>query len=404
MSALQRWIIHVDLDAFFASVEELLCPELAGKAIIVGGDPQGRSVVSSASYPARAWGVHSAMPVAQALRLCPHAVRVPPRHHTYGEYSERVMDILRAYTPAVEQISIDEAFLDVTGCEGLWGPPREIGRRIQQQVKEQVRLPVSLGIATTKLVAKIACGEGKPKGLVLVPAGEEQRYLAPLAIDKLWGVGAVTAERLRALGVETIGDLAFWSERQLVVTFGESGRHMYQSARGLDPSPVHESHDRRSISQEVTFAQDVGDPDVIHRNLLRMSDDIASRLRAHGLVAETVRIKLRYPTFQTLTRQVTLPQPTDQGQCIHVATQDLLARTWKAGDPLRLMGVGVSGLLSGSGYQLGLFDGTDQRRARLNETLDCIRGRYGERSIMRASLLQRRGPARDEEPDEEDKG
>ncbi|MHB0856905.1 MAG: DNA polymerase IV [Anaerolineae bacterium] len=390
MNAWERCIIHVDLDAFFASVEELCQPDLAGKAIIVGGDPSQRGVVASASYPARACGVRSAMPVAQALRLCPHAVRVAPRHHTYGRYSERVMGILHTITPAMEQISIDEAFLDVTGCEGLWGPPLGIGRRIQQQVMEQVRLSVSLGIATTKLVAKIACGEGKPHGLVLVPPGEEARFLAPLPIDKLWGVGAVTAERLRALGVETIGDLASWPERHLVATFGEMGRRLCQSARGLDPGQVHETPERRSISQEVTFAQDVGDPATIHRSLLRMSEHIASRLRARGLVAETIRIKLRYPTFETITRQVTLPQPTDQGQRIHAAAHALLVGNWRPGDSLRLMGVGVSGLLGGSGYQFGLFDRTDHGRVRLNEALDQIRDRYGDRAITRASLLPRR--------------
>ncbi len=390
MPAHQRWIILVDLDAFFASVEELLHPEFKGKPLIVGGDPRYRGVVSSASYAARAYGVRSAMPMSQALRLCPQAAVISPRHSKYSDYSRAVMDILNQITPAVEQVSIDEAYLDVTGCEALWGPVEEIGALIQRRVMEEQQLSVSLGIAPSKLVAKIACEVGKPHGLVIVRPGEEEAFLAPLPIDRLLGVGKVTSARLRSLGIETIGDLAAWSEDDLARLLGENARGLYHAARGLDYSPVHTEHEQRSISQERTFARDIGDGETIHNTLRRMSEDVAAQLRHRGMVAQTVRIKLRYPDFTTLTRQATLDQPTDQGQIIHDQARRLLDDNWREGQFLRLLGVAASGLIEGGGYQLDLFDHTDQRRIRLNRTLDTIRDKYGGESITRASLLRKR--------------
>jgi len=389
MVAKPRWIIHVDLDAFFASVEELLHPELKGKPIIVGGDPKGRGVVASASYAARAYGVHSAMPMAQALRLCPEAVVISPHHEEYARRSQAVMAILREITPQVEQISIDEAFLDVTGCERLWGPVRQMGEMIQRRIFEEQGLPSSLGIATSKLVAKIACAEGKPRGLVFVPAGEEQAFLAPLPIEKLWGVGKVLGAKLRARGVRTIGDLATWELEQLVQEFGEVGRMLYLGARGIDKSPVRSSRERRSISQEATFAHDTADRELVRRRVLQMSEELAARLRKRHLVAQTVRIKLRYPDFSTMTRQVTLSQPTDQAMVIYEHAWELLRQYWPPGRKLRLIGVGLSGLFEG-GYQLGLFDHQDQRWIRLSQALDEIRQRFGRRAITRASLLERK--------------
>ncbi len=395
MEPRQRWIIHVDLDAFFASVEELLDPALRGKPIIVGGNPAQRGVVSSASYAARRYGVRSAMPTSRALRLCPHAILLRPRHEEYARRSRAVMEILHEITPQVEQISIDEAFLDVTGCEHLWGPVEQIGRLIQTRIKEEQHLPVSLGIASGKLVAKIACDWGKPEGLVIVQPGQEAAFLAPLPIERLWGVGQVTGDRLRAFGILTIGDLAAWPEEELVQQFGDMGRSLYVSARGIDRSRVRRSRPHRSISQEHTFARDVGDEETLLRTLLRMSENVATRLRRRRLVAQTVRIKLRFADFSTFTRQVTLDQPTDQGQVIYERARRLLARNWRKGQMLRLLGVGVSGLLDGGGYQLDLFDQTDQRRARLNRALDDIQTRFGQEAITRASLLE--GGGREEE-------
>ena len=284
-SLTERWIIHVDLDAFFASVEELLRPELRGKPLVVGGDPKQRGVVSSASYAARKYGVRSAMPVAQALRLCPQAIVVPPRHGEYSRRSQAVMDILREITPMVEQISIDEAFLDVTGCGRLWGPVRHIAEMLQRRVMDEQHLPASLGIAGTKLVAKIACDLGKPRGLVMVPHGEEAAFLAPLPIERLWGVGPVTGGKLREMGIATIGDLARLPEAHLIRVFGELGHGLALGARGIDDSPVQVTHDRRSISQELTFAQDVTQEEALRHMVLQMSEHVASRLRQSRLAS-----------------------------------------------------------------------------------------------------------------------
>jgi DNA polymerase-4 len=398
MSDHQRWIIHVDLDAFFPSVEELLHPELRGKPIIVGGDPRYRGVVSSASYAARAYGVRSAMPMSQALRLCPQAVVISPRHGRYGAYSRRVMSILREYTPAFEQVSIDEAFLDVTGCELLWGPVEPLGRRIQQRVWDEQHLPVSLGIASSKLVAKVACDLGKPHGLVIVPPGQERQFLAPLPIGKLWGVGQVTAERLQARGIETIGDLAAWDEQRLAGAVGEVGRGLYDAARGIDHRMVSDGREQRSISQERTFAQDEGDPATIRRLLLSIADDLAARLRQGHIVAQTVRIKLRYPDFTTLTRQQRLDQPTDQAGLIHQVGLKLLSGNWQDGQPLRLMGLAVAGLIDSGGYQLNLFAHDDQQNIRLDRAVDEIRLRFGRQAITRASLLRTPDEDEQEEP------
>ena len=382
-----RRIIHVDLDACYASVEELLDPTLAGKPIIVGGDPAQRGVVSSASYAARAYGVRSAMPVSQALRLCPQAIVIPPHPREYERRSRAIMALLHEITPTVEPISIDEAFLDVTGCELLWGSVEQISHLIQGRILDEHGLDVSLGIASSKLVAKIACGTGKPKGLVIVLAGEEAAFLAPLPIESLWGVGRVTGARLRALGIQTIGDLARWQQDALQREFGELGQMLYAYARGIDTSPVHTARERRSISQERTFGQDVADAQILHQALLKMTERVSARLRAHKLTAQTVRIKLRFPDFTTITRQVTLLQPTDQTGLIHAQAETLLSAAWPQGQPVRLLGIAVSGLLERSGYQLGLFERTDQRRIRLDRTVDEIRSRYGDRAIVRASLL-----------------
>jgi DNA polymerase-4 len=366
-----------------------LDPSLKGQAIIVGGAPDQRGVVASASYAARRYGVHSAMPMSQALRLCPHAMVRPARHGVYGQYSRRVMAILQEITPVVEQVSIDEAFLDVTGCERLWGPVRAIAELIRRRVTSECQLPVSLGVASSKLVAKIACDLAKPQGVMIVEPGQEQAFLAPLPIHRLWGVGRVTAARLTALGIQTIGDLAAWPEEDLADRLGEWGHDLHRGALGLDASPVHTSHEQRSISHEQTFAQDVGDVALLQRTLLSMSERLAGRLREGGLVAQTVRLKLRFPDFSTITRQSRLEQPTDQGPVIHEAAEQLLREHLPARRKLRLIGLGLTGLLEQSGYQLQLFDQTDQRRISLDRAVDHIRERFGREAIVRASLLRK---------------
>lgn len=386
--ASQRWIIHVDLDAFFASVEELLDPSLRGKSVIVGGDPRGRGVVSSCSYAARAYGVRSAMPMSRAVRLCPQAVVIHGHYHQYSAYSRQVMDILRQITPQMEPVSIDEAFLDVTGCERLWGPVENIARLIQERIQTEVGLPASLGAAACKSVAKIACDYGKPHGLVIVQPGDEARFLAPLPIERLWGIGKVTGAQLRRLGISTIGELASFQGTALEHTFGKHARSLQQMARGFDPSPVMTGRERHSVSKEVTFYKDIAERTTLLRTLLLMSEQVAGLLRAHGLLGSTVRIKLRHPDFTTITRQFALDMPTDQDQVIFRYALQLFESNWKPGQKVRLVGVGVSGLVEQGGYQLNLFDHTDLRRSRLNAAVDSIRARYGEKAIQRASLLE----------------
>lgn len=389
-----RWIIHLDLDAFFASVEELLRPELAGLPIIVGGPPDARGVVASASYAARRYGVRSAMPTAQALRLCPHAVLVPPRHGVYGEFSDRVMAILYEYTPLVEQISIDEAFMDVTGCERRWGEPLELASGIQRRIKEEIGLSASLGIAGSKLVAKIASDYAKPHGLVLVPHGEEAAFLAPLDIERLWGVGKVTARKLRAAGVRTIGDLARLSREQVESWLGNFGVDLWLYAQGIDNRPVvPDAGEPRSVSHEETFARDISDPAVLDAELLRLSEKVGARLRRYGLQGRTVFIKLRYSDFTTITRQETLAEPTDIDMEIYRHTRRLWEKAWERGRPVRLIGVGM-GQLSTTSWQLSLLPADSdelvrQRQRALNQAVDAIRQRFGDKALRRARLLRR---------------
>ncbi|MFO7697930.1 MAG: DNA polymerase IV [Anaerolineae bacterium] len=394
---MHRQIVHVDLDAFFASVECLLDPSLAGKPLVVGGSPEHRGVVAAASYEARARGVRSAMPMAQALRLCPEAVRVPPRHGVYGQHSRAVMSLLGAYTPVIEQISIDEAFLDLTGTEGLHGPAREMARVIQARIREQLGLPCSLGVATSKLVAKIACSRGKPRGLVVVEPGQEAAFLAPLSIESLWGVGDTTGRRLRAMGIDTIGALAHWPEESLRRLLGDAGLHLHRAANGIDESPVSSERERRSYSHEQTFSVDTSDAAQIRRTLLWMSDQLTEQLRRDGVLAQTVRLKLRRSDFATLTRQTHLERPTDQADMVFAAAEGLLAKAWDR-MALRLVGVGVTDLSQHGGVQLDLFEHDDQRQARLSHAVDEIRDRYGSGAITRASLRPRRAPPRSKGP------
>jgi DNA polymerase-4 len=383
-----RWILHIDLDAFFASVEELLNPDLRGKPIIVGADPAHRGVVASASYAARKYGVRSAMPTARALKLCPHAIVIHPRHHVYGEFSERVMAILREFSPLLEQISIDEAFLDLTGCERLLGPIPEVARRIQQRVMDEVGLSASVGLASNKLVAKIASDLQKPHGFVYVEHGREAEFLAPLPVERLWGVGKVTASALHRLGVQTIGDLAALPEAALVQAFGPHAVELKRRALGLDDSPVITEWQAKSVSNEETFATDQKDEAFLKQELLRLSDKVAARLRANRQAGRTVRLKLRYHDFTTVLRSQTLPMPTDSARDIYETVLDLWDRHWQKGRAVRLVGVGVANLETAPYRQLGLFDQTHPRDDKLARALDEIREKFGRDAIRRASLLK----------------
>jgi DNA polymerase-4 len=392
----RRYILHLDVDAFFASVEEVLDPSLKGQPLIVGARPEQRGVVASASYAARAFGIRSAMPTARALRLCPQAIVIPPRHKVYREYSARMMAILSEYSPLIEPLSLDEAFLDVSGYEARWGPsssglgsPEELAHQLQERLEVELGLSASIGLAANKLVAKIASGLEKPHGFVVVPHGKEAEFLAPLPVGKLWGVGEVTARSLREMGVFTIGQLTQVPGAQLEARFGRRGRDLYRQARGMDDSPVVVEREEKSLSREVTFAEDIGDMQVLRKKLLSLSESVARRLRKRGLRGRTVKLKLRYNDFTTLTRQVTLDVPTDLEQVIFDQAARLLAKAWDRRRKVRLIGVGVS-KFEAEERQLSLFEETGEGKVeklrRLSQAVDQIREKYGDEAIQRASL------------------
>lgn len=389
---MQRWIIHLDLDAFFCAVEEQFDPSLRGKPFAVGGSPDSRGVVASCSYPARAFGVRSAMPMGQALSLCPDLIIVRGDHRRYRAVSRRVMRKLHSVTPLVEQLSIDEAFMDVTGLDA---PAEEIAQRLQREIDEELGLPSSLGVATNKLVAKIANNIGKarsgksgepPRAILVVGPGEEANFLAPLPASELWGVGPKMAERLAQLGLHTIGQIAVMSDEKLAARFGKHGVDLSRRAKGIDPRPVETEHERKSVSQETTFAQDVSDPRELKSTLRRLSAGVSRHLKRQRLAGATVRLKLRWSDFATPTRQTTLANPTDDEDEIYRTVVELFDRLWTRGRPVRLLGVGVDGL-GKPPLQMSLWDKPDERVERLQQTLRSVRRRYGDDAIRRGDEL-----------------
>jgi DNA polymerase IV len=390
-----RSIIHVDLDAFFASVEELKDPSLKGLPLIVGGDPGKRGVVSSCSYAARQYGVRSAMPTATALRLCPQARLISPRHGEYSTYSDRVMAILSEYAPVVEQISIDEAFLDVTGCEPLYGSPETIARRIQERVRIEVGLPCSLGVASNKPVAKIATEAGKPNGLVVVPPGGEAEFLAPFRVEVIPGVGKKTADHLHHMGIRSVRELARVPLLRLREEFGAAGPGLYDLAHGRDDSPVVGEHEAKSISQERTFDQDTAEARQVRRCLLECAQGVGSELRRQALMARTLTLKLRFQGYVTITRGVTLSFATDVDDVIYQAALALLRREWTGRRKIRLVGIRASNLTRDLAYQLQLFEPGQDKQARVSRAIDEIRARFGRDAIKRASQLEDDAPVDD---------
>jgi DNA polymerase-4 len=382
-----RTILHVDLDAFFAAVEQRDRPELRGRPVIVGGgDPTQRGVVSAASYEARTFGVHSAMPLRTALRLCPNGVFLPVDGRKYQQASREVMAILRRFTPQVQPISIDEAFLDVTGSRALFGDGETIARLIKSTVREEVGLTASVGVAATKLVAKIGSDLRKPDGLVVVPPGEEAAFLAPLPISRLWGVGEKTASVLREFGVQTIGDLAGLPPDVLERRFGKHGAALVERAHGVDADPVAGGEPAKSIGHEHTFGHDTSSAEVVERTLLGMADGVAWRLRAAGLRAATITVKLRDSSFTTISRQATLDEPADLTEPIYEAALVLLRREMH-GQRIRLVGVTASNFRDRE--QLSMFGGPeDPKRHQAAEAMDTIRRKYGERAVTRGRLVR----------------
>jgi DNA polymerase-4 len=383
----RRAIIHADLDAFYASVEVLDDPSLRGKPVIVGGGPNMRGVVMAASYEAREYGVVSAMPLRTAGRRCPHGVFLPGRPDRYRDLSRQVMAIFASYTPLVEPISLDEAFLDVTGSAAAFGDGPTIGHRIKQRVLDEVGLVVSVGVATNKLCAKVASDLRKPDALVIVPPGGEAAFLAPLPIRRLWGVGPQAQKALAEYGVTTIGQLAALEPATLQRRFGRHGADLASRARGADGSRVETFHAPKSVGHEHTFDTDTTDVRQIEATLLDVADSVAGRLRHHDLAAGAVQLKLRYEGFETLTRQGPLPHQTRETDPIYQAGLGLLRRALVAGRAVRL--VGLTAISLSDAQQLTLF-GAPDRSDRLTRSIDAVRDRFGDKAIMRARLLTER--------------
>jgi len=403
-----RTILHIDLDAFYCAVEETRNPELRGKAFAVGGKPEERGVVASCSYAARRMGVRSAMPMGKALRLCPGLIIVSSRHHVYSEVSHQVMERLHDLTSLVEQISIDEAFLDISDIQES---PEIIARKLQSRIREELQLPCSIGIASNKLVAKLATEVGKslalheikakgevkpPNAVTVVPFGEEAAFLSPLPVDMLWGVGPKTSARLTELGIYTIGELAKWPESELIRMFGENGRDLARHSKAIDDRPITTERETKSISQEITFSKDVRDDLVLQKTIHEMSIEVGAQLRKNNLTGKTIKLKLRWPDFTTLTRQTTLNQPTDQNDEIEKTALDLLKSVRKPNQAVRLIGVGVTGLGQPI-RQLSLWDTSEARRSaavrmdsekerKLQEVVDELQEKYGKSVIKRGNV------------------
>jgi DNA polymerase-4 len=382
-------ILHVDMDAFYASVEERERPELVGKPLIVGGTPDGRGVVAAANYEVRKYGVHSAMPTATALRLCPQATVIPPRLGYYAEVSEEIRAIFDHYTPLVEPLSLDEAFLDVTGSEPLFGTSVSIGRKIKQAIHDNLRLTASVGVAPNKFLAKIASDIEKPDGFVVVDEHWVQDFLDPLPVGRLWGVGRVAGKVFDGLGIKTIADVRRMPVATLRKHFGQTGEHLWQLARGLDERRVVPDRDAKSISHETTFPADIDDLETLRAWISALSEQVGWRLRRHRLRGRTVQIKVRYADFHTITRAESLAEATNVTEAIRqTAVRLLTERLPERQLVIRLLGVGVSNFENPEQAQAQLFHDEDQgRHSRLDEAADKLRERFGADALRRGSGL-----------------
>ena len=383
------------MDAFYASVEERDRPGLAGRPIIVGADPRGRGVVSAASYAARRFGVHSAMPIGRAARLCPDGVFLPVDMDKYARVSRDIMAILAGFTPLLEPLSIDEAFLDVTRSQALLGDGEAQARRIKSRIRAEVGLTASVGVASNKFIAKVASDLEKPDGLVVVPPGTEGDFLAPLPVSRLWGVGRVTASELESMGIRTIGRLASVPAGHLQARFGKNGALLHELARGIDERPVEPFAPPKSMGAEETFGADHRDVDRLTATLRSQAERVARELRAEGYAGRTVTLKLRFADFSTITKSHT-DDPTQDGLRIYREASALLARV-PLRQPVRLIGLSVSELGPAGAGQLSLLEPDAARRERLSRALDRLVARFGDESIRPASLLTRRGGSRGSE-------
>lgn len=388
-----RYILHVDMDAFFAAVEQRDRPELKGKPVIVGADPQGgkgRGVVSTCSYEARKFGVHSAMPINEAYRRCPNGIFVPPRGRLYGEVSKRIFEILNGFSDRVEPLSIDEAFLDITYTVPLFKSPLNLARELKNKIYQQEELIASVGIAPNKFLAKIASDLEKPDGLVIVNEQQIENFLYPLDISKMWGIGIKSVDKFHRWGIHTIGDLAAIPKEVLERRLGKGGLHLYQLAHGIDRRDVVTGSGVKSVSNEVTFNTDTNDEETMVKTLFRLSEKVGYRLRKQNLKGKTIHLKLRYAGFETLTRNRTIEHMTANTECIYQTVRELFDRNYQAGRKVRLLGVGVSGFKQNDSGQLSIFDLNKTDTGKLDTLEDRIKEKFGSKAVLRAeSLLSR---------------
>ncbi|MFB3153969.1 MAG: DNA polymerase IV [Candidatus Acidiferrales bacterium] len=393
-------ILHVDMDAFFVSVEELYDPSLRGKPVIVGGKPNQRGVVAAASYAARRFGVHSAMPLTQAARLCPKAIFLPGRRERYSAASRQIKEIFQKFSPRVEMVSVDEAYLNLTGSERLFGSPLRAAHLLHDEIARDARLPCSIGVSTTRLVSKIASDQAKPNGVLWIMPGTEAAFLAPLPVGKIPGVGKVTEKELRKLGVRRVGDLARLGRDILESKLGRYGAALFAKAQGNQEREgvlagaewgeewEAEDHDRaKSIGHEETFGEDLADPVLLEATLADLSQRVAARLRQQGLYARTITLKLRYASFQTLTRAQTLAEPTNLDGGILDTARRLFRRNWNRKRKVRLLGVQASGLSDRAGQANLLTASADQKWGRAMAAADRLRSRFGFASVQLATAL-----------------
>ena len=387
-------ILHVDMDAFYASVEEREQPELRGRPVIVGGTPEGRGVVAAANYEARKFGVHSAMSTARALDLCPKAVVLSPRMSFYADVSRQIREIFHRYTPVVEPLSLDEAFLDATDSTQLFGSVETIGRSIKNDIRSELNLVASVGVAPNKFLAKLASDLDKPDGFTVIDEDQIQQTLAPLSVTRIWGVGKATKQKFDAISVQTIGQLQALPIDELEKSFGKNGRHFWNLARGIDNRIVVADREAKSISHETTFHSDIRDMDILRAWLLELTEQVAQRLRRNKLMGRTIHLKVRYSNFDTVTRSRSLPLATSTTQKLWNVASELLANELPD-RPLvvRLLGMGVSKFDENSAVQRGLFD-TEQpdveneRANKLDTVSDQIRNKFGSMSLRRASTVE----------------
>ncbi len=394
MDGVQRAIIHIDMDAFYASVEQRDNPELKGKPVIIGGSVESRGVVSTASYEARKYGVHSAMPMAEAHRLCPNGVYLPVDMQKYRLVSHQIMDIFHRFTPEVEAISLDEAFLDVTASQKLFGTAEEIGREIKRLIKTELNLTASVGLSYNKFLAKLASDMDKPDGFYQIGPEELESKVWPLPVRRMMGVGGKTAQLLEGMGVRTIGQLAKMNMGLLEHILGKQGIMMYEVANGVDNRMVEPVRESKSVGRETTFPKDISERYVLETILFTLADDVCHTLRATNLKGRTVSIKIRYPDFRSITRAQTLDGYTSSFEPVFEAVKQLMEHNYKDGTPVRLIGVTVSGLKKDDEIieQQDLFSdgGAQKKQAALNSVMDKINEKYGGDTVHRARKLTER--------------